>query len=49
LVIMFYAYIIYSESTDKYYIGHTHSLDLRLIRHNEGWTRMVVSYFWTVQ
>jgi len=39
LVIMFYAYIIYSESTDKYYVGHTHDLDLRLQRHNDGWTR----------
>jgi len=36
---MFYTYIIYSESTDKYYIGHTHDLILRLQRHNEGWTR----------
>ncbi len=38
LVIMFYTYVIYSELADKYYIGHTHDLGLRLIRHNEGWT-----------
>ncbi len=36
---MYYTYIIYSESADKYYTGHTHDLDLRLKRHNEGWTR----------
>jgi len=36
---MYYTYIILSESTDKYYIGHTHDLELRLSRHNDGWTR----------
>ncbi len=36
---MYYTYIIYSESADKYYTGHTHHLDLRLQRHNDGWTR----------
>jgi len=36
---MYYTYIIYSESADKYYIGHTHDLALRLQRHNEEWTR----------
>ncbi len=36
---MFYTYIIYSESSDKYYISHTHDLELRLQRHNERWTR----------
>jgi len=40
---MFYTYIIYSESSDKYYIGHTHDLLLRLQRHNEGWTRSTKS------
>jgi len=34
---MFYTYIIYSESIDKYYIGYTHDLALRLERHNNGW------------
>ena len=43
LVIMFYTYIIYSESRDKYYIGHTHDLELRLQRHNEGWTKSTKS------
>jgi putative endonuclease len=40
---MYYTYIIYSESSDKYYIGHTHDLLLRLQRHNEGWTRSTKS------
>ena len=40
---MFYTYIIYSESTDKYYIGHTHDLELRLSRHNDGWTHSTKS------
>ena len=36
---MFYTYIIYSESKNSYYIGHTHNLVLRLERHNSGWSR----------
>ncbi len=31
---MFYVYILYSESADKYYIGHTNDPDRRLIEHN---------------
>ncbi len=31
---MFYIYIIYSESADKYYIGHTNDPDRRLEEHN---------------
>ena len=33
---MFYVYILYSESSDKYYIGHTNDLIDRLARHNRG-------------
>ena len=36
---MYYTYILYSETTDKYYIGHTHDLELRLERHNDGGSR----------
>ncbi|HEX7494535.1 MAG TPA: GIY-YIG nuclease family protein [Bacteroidales bacterium] len=31
---MFYIYIIYSESADKYYIGHTNDPSRRLEEHN---------------
>jgi putative endonuclease len=31
---MFYIYIIYSESADKYYIGHSNDPERRLIEHN---------------
>uniref|UniRef100_A0A7V2ZJ94 GIY-YIG domain-containing protein n=1 Tax=Ignavibacterium album TaxID=591197 RepID=A0A7V2ZJ94_9BACT len=30
-------YILYSEKIDKYYVGVTEDLILRLERHNEGW------------
>ena len=29
-------YIIYSSALDKYYIGYTEDINLRLIQHNEG-------------
>jgi putative endonuclease len=31
---MFYIYIIYSESVEKYYIGHTNDPERRLVEHN---------------
>jgi putative endonuclease len=34
---MYYTYILYSSSLDKYYVGYTHDLTLRLERHNSGW------------
>ena len=40
---MFFTYILHSESKDRYYIGHTHDLDLRLERHNAGWSRSTKS------
>ena len=30
----FYTYIIQSESTGRYYIGHTHDLETRIHQHN---------------
>ncbi|MEW6701399.1 MAG: GIY-YIG nuclease family protein [Bacteroidota bacterium] len=34
---MYYTYILYSQSIDKYYVGYTHDLDIRLSRHNSCW------------
>ena len=34
-----FTYILYSNSIDHYYIGHTNNLDWRLERHNNGWGR----------
>ncbi|MBC8174374.1 MAG: GIY-YIG nuclease family protein [Candidatus Marinimicrobia bacterium] len=40
---MFYTYVVFSPTYDKIYIGHTNSLQHRVIQHNEssshGWTR----------
>jgi hypothetical protein len=33
LAAMFYVYILYSESADRYYIGHTNDSERRLIEH----------------
>jgi len=33
---MFYIYIIYSKSADKYYIGHTNDVERRIIEHNSN-------------
>lgn len=33
---MFYTYIIQSEKSGRYYIGHTSDLDQRLANHNDG-------------
>jgi len=33
---MFTVYILYSKTSDKYYIGHTASMEDRLERHNQG-------------
>ena len=29
-------YILYSESTDKYYVGQTEDMEVRLVLHNTG-------------
>ncbi len=40
---MYFTYIIYSKSIDRYYVGYTHDLKLRLERHNSGWSRSTKS------
>jgi len=32
----YYCYIIYSESKDKYYVGHSEDVVKRLLQHNDG-------------
>ena len=32
----YWVYILRSETTSQYYVGHTNDLDDRLRRHNEG-------------
>ena len=34
LKLKYYIYILYSKLIDKYYIGQTYNIDLRLLRHN---------------
>jgi putative endonuclease len=34
-----FVYIIYSEESDRYYVGITRDVIVRLERHNDGWTR----------
>ncbi len=41
---MFYVYILYSMSVDKFYIGQTNDLDKRIIRHNRGYVKSTKSY-----
>ena len=36
---MWFCYIIYSKTIDKYHVGYTDDLDWRLKRHNQGWGR----------
>jgi len=36
----YWVYILRSESTGQYYVGHTNDLDDRLRRHNEGRTEV---------
>lgn len=33
---MFYTYILYSVSLNKYYKGHTNNIEARLKKHNRG-------------
>ncbi|MEA3391916.1 MAG: GIY-YIG nuclease family protein [Candidatus Marinimicrobia bacterium] len=40
---MYYTYIIYSESKDRYYVGYTTDLGLRLEKHNSGNSRSTKS------
>jgi len=36
---MYFVYIIYSRQINKYYVGSTENIDLRIQRHNSGTTR----------
>jgi putative endonuclease len=38
---MYTVYILYSESTQKHYVGQTQDLKNRLIEHNSGETRSI--------
>ena len=33
---MFYIYILYSESTRRYYVGSTEDVEKRVLQHNAG-------------
>jgi putative endonuclease len=43
LPMVFFVYILKSKKDGSYYVGHTHDLQLRLIHHNDGWTRSTKS------
>ena len=36
---MYFIYILYSISANKYYVGHTDNIERRLFEHNNGMTR----------
>jgi putative endonuclease len=36
---MFIVYILHSIVTNRYYVGSTHDVQLRLAHHNDGWSR----------
>ncbi|MCB0371726.1 MAG: GIY-YIG nuclease family protein [Muricauda sp.] len=43
----FFVYIIYSESVDRYYVGHCQNLEDRMGRHNGGrskYTKMATDW-----
>ncbi len=40
---MFYTYIIYTHKRDRYYVGSTHNITLRVERHNSGTTKSTKS------
>jgi putative endonuclease len=33
---MFYLYIIYSAKLDRYYVGYTADIEVRIVQHNNG-------------
>ncbi len=39
----YYAYILYSQSKDRYYVGYTSDLLRRLDQHNSGWSQSTKS------
>jgi putative endonuclease len=40
----YYAYILYSESYNRYYKGHCENLDERIKQHNAGKTRSIKAF-----
>jgi len=40
----YYAYILYSESHNRYYKGHCENLDERIKQHNAGKTRSIKAF-----
>ncbi|KAF0142760.1 MAG: putative endonuclease containing a URI domain [Stygiobacter sp.] len=40
---MYHTYILYSSSLDKYYVGYTQNLELRIERHNSSWGKFTSS------
>jgi len=43
LAMKYFVYIIKSELDSSYYIGHAQDPQLRVFRHNDGWTRSTKS------
>ena len=41
---MFYVYILYSASFDRYYIGQSNNLEDRIRRHNSGYIKSTKAY-----
>ena len=41
---MFYTYILYSSQHDRYYIGQTDNIEIRLNQHNSGLVKSTKAY-----
>lgn len=41
---MYFSYVIYSKSYDRFYKGHFRNLDIRINEHNSGRTKSTKSY-----
>ena len=37
--VKYFVYVLYSESSDQYYVGHTEDIDRRLNQHNSGYSK----------
>ena len=40
----YFVYILYSHSRDRFYIGQTNNIELRLKRHNAGYVKSTKPY-----